>query len=66
MLAICGNCHSPSFAAQQLAQRDEMIRQADHLMAEAIRIVAALYQALDLPVAARILRRFAQGLDPIS
>lgn len=44
MLEVCGQCHAPRFAAQQLEQGDAMIRQADRLMAEAIRIVAALYK----------------------
>lgn len=44
MLGICAKCHAPAFAQQQLAQGDEMIRQADHLMAEALREVAALYR----------------------
>ncbi len=44
MLAACGGCHSAAFARQQLERGDDMIRQADHLMAEAIRTVAALYR----------------------
>jgi len=44
MQKTCGNCHSAAFAAAQLQQGDDMIRQADRLMAEAIRIVAALYK----------------------
>lgn len=44
MLAICQGCHSGTFAKEQLEQGDQMIRDADHLMAEAIRIVAALYK----------------------
>lgn len=44
MRGICAGCHAPKFADQQLAQGDEMIRQADHLMAAAIRVVAGLYQ----------------------
>lgn len=44
MRGICAGCHASRFADQQLAQGDEMIRQADHLMAEAIRIVAGLYR----------------------
>ena len=43
MLAVCGQCHAPRFAAEQMRAGDEMIRQADHLMAEAIRTVAGLY-----------------------
>ncbi len=49
MLKICGQCHSDAFAAAQLKQGDDMIRQSDHLMAEAIRIVAALYKDGVLP-----------------
>jgi hydroxylamine dehydrogenase len=44
MLKTCNQCHSGNFAKQQLAQGDNMIRDADRLMAEAIRIVAALYK----------------------
>jgi hydroxylamine dehydrogenase len=44
MLQTCGQCHSRNFAQQQLAQGDGMIREADRLMAEAIRIVAGLYR----------------------
>jgi len=43
MLKTCGQCHSSAFAKGELEKGDEMIRQADHLMAEAIRTVAALY-----------------------
>ena len=49
MIAICNQCHSKNFAAAELAKGDEMIRQADHVMAEAIRIVAGLYQDKTLP-----------------
>jgi hypothetical protein len=49
MLKVCAQCHSESFAAAQLKQGDDMIRQADHLMAEAIRTVAALYKDGVLP-----------------
>jgi hypothetical protein len=44
MLATCRQCHSGSFAQEQLAHGDDMIKAADHLMAEGIRTVAALYQ----------------------
>jgi hydroxylamine dehydrogenase len=44
MLAICNKCHSGNFAREQLAQGDNMIQEADKLMAEAIRVVAGLYQ----------------------
>jgi len=44
MVAICGSCHQESFARARLQKGDQMIRVADELMAEAIRIVAELYQ----------------------
>lgn len=44
MIDVCKNCHAASFAKVELEKGDNMIKQADHLMAEAIRIVAGLYQ----------------------
>jgi hydroxylamine dehydrogenase len=44
MLAVCTRCHSPSFARGELEKGDNMIREADVLMAEAINIVAELYR----------------------
>jgi hypothetical protein len=43
MIGICGQCHSGNFAKAELAKADDMIRQADHLLAQGIREVAALY-----------------------
>ncbi len=43
MLATCSQCHATAFAKNQLEHGDEMIRDADHLMAEAIRVVTDLY-----------------------
>ncbi|GMV36499.1 MAG: hypothetical protein AMXMBFR61_10070 [Fimbriimonadales bacterium] len=43
MLKTCNQCHSANFAGHVLEKGDEMIKEADHLMAEAIRIVAGLY-----------------------
>ncbi len=43
MLKICSRCHSPSYAKAQLEAGDKIIREADKLMAEAIRTVKALY-----------------------
>lgn len=43
MLAVCAGCHSENFAKAELAKGDAMIREVDHLMAEGIRVVAALY-----------------------
>lgn len=44
MLKTCNQCHSLNFARNQLEQGDKLIREADHLMAEAIRTVAGLYK----------------------
>ena len=44
MLAVCGECHSGNFARAELAKADDLIREADHLLAEAIREIASLYE----------------------
>jgi hypothetical protein len=44
MLAVCNQCHSKNFAMSELAKGDDMIREADYLMAQAINIVADLYR----------------------
>ncbi len=44
MIKTCNQCHSVNFAKAELEKGDDMIRQADRLMAEAIRIVAGLYE----------------------
>ncbi len=44
MLETCNTCHSGNFAQLELEKGDNMIREADHLMAEAILIVAGLYE----------------------
>lgn len=44
MLKTCSECHSSKFAAAELAKGDDMIREADHLLAQAIRIIAGLYK----------------------
>lgn len=44
MLKTRNQCHSADLARQQLQYGDDMIRNADRLMAEAIRIVAGLYK----------------------
>lgn len=43
LLKACTQCHSSSFASGELAKGDKMIREIDHLLAEAIRIIAGLY-----------------------
>jgi hydroxylamine dehydrogenase len=49
MVNTCNKCHSVNFAKAELAKGDRMIKEADHLMAEAIRTVAALYKDGILP-----------------
>lgn len=44
MLKTCNQCHSLNFAKAELSKGDQMIKEVDHLLAEAIRIVAALYK----------------------
>ncbi|MEW6050293.1 MAG: multiheme c-type cytochrome [Candidatus Zixiibacteriota bacterium] len=44
MLTTCNRCHSMNFAKGELKKGDDMIREIDHLLAEAIRIIAGLYQ----------------------
>jgi predicted CXXCH cytochrome family protein len=49
MVKTCNQCHSVNFAKAELAKGDDMIREVDHLMAEAIRVVAGLYKDGILP-----------------
>jgi len=44
MIGICSDCHSENFAKLELAKGDDMIREADRLMAQGINIVAGLYK----------------------
>ncbi len=44
MLKTCNQCHSINFAKGELEKGDKMIREADRLMARAIRIVEGLYK----------------------
>lgn len=44
MLRTCAQCHSENFARAELEKGDQIIREADRLMAEAIRVVAGLYR----------------------
>jgi hypothetical protein len=44
MIATCGGCHSENFAKAELEKGDQMIRQVDRLLAEAITIIADLYK----------------------
>ncbi len=49
MLATCNRCHSGNFAKAELEKGDRIIREADRLMAQAIRIVADLYKDKVIP-----------------
>jgi len=44
MIGICSQCHSENYARAELQRGDDMVRESDHLLAQAIRIVAGLYQ----------------------
>ena len=44
MVKTCNQCHSVNFAKAELGKGDIMIKEADRLMAEAIRIIADLYK----------------------
>ena len=44
MIGRCKQCHSEAYAREQLAMGDSIIQKTDHLLAEAIETVAALYQ----------------------
>jgi len=43
MIQVCSDCHSENFARAELEKGDEMIREADHLLAEGVRVVSGLY-----------------------
>jgi len=44
MLAICNRCHSGNFARIEMEKGDEMIKEADYLLAQAIRTITGLYK----------------------
>ncbi len=44
MLAVCSQCHAASFAAEQMRLADEIIKESDKLLAEAVDIVEGLYR----------------------
>lgn len=44
MINICSQCHAKSYAREELRKCDEILKQADKLMSEAIEIVADLYK----------------------
>ncbi len=44
MIKICSGCHGKSYAVDQLRAGDEVVKDSDRLMAEAIRTVQGLYR----------------------
>lgn len=44
MVQTCNQCHSANFARGELEKGDQMIKETDRLLADAIRTVAALYK----------------------
>ena len=44
MVQTCNQCHSANFARAELEKGDQIIKESDRLLAEAIRTVAALYK----------------------
>ncbi len=44
MVAVCTQCHGAPFVKQNLNDADQMIKEADKVMAEGIEIVAGLYK----------------------
>ena len=44
MIKACSNCHSENFAREEMAKGDALIEKVDHLLAQAIREIAALDQ----------------------
>jgi len=44
MIKICGDCHSENFAKSELEKGDDLIKNIDHLMGQAIREIAGLYK----------------------
>jgi len=43
-VTICEECHTPNFVAENFKNADAMVKEIDKIFAEAIEIVAALYQ----------------------
>jgi hypothetical protein len=67
MVAVCTNCHTPSYAEEQMELADQIIKEADKLMAEAVEIVQGLYrdgildQPSDYPPHVDLLRFYEVG-----
>lgn len=44
LIQACSQCHSENFAINEIKKGDEIIKESDKLLAEAIRIIAGLYK----------------------
>lgn len=53
MLAVCRGCHPADFARLELEKGDRMVRDADHLVSQALDVMAQLYRAGGLPIPPR-------------
>jgi len=53
MIAVCRGCHSADFARGELEKGDRLIRESDHLMSQALDVMAQLYRAGGLPIPPR-------------
>ena len=62
MVMTCGQCHSANFARAELQKGDNMIREADRLMAEGIRIIGDLYKDGILKKPAKYIHAYADLL----
>lgn len=62
MVMTCGQCHSANFARAELQKGDHMIREADRLMAEGIRIIGDLYNDGILKKPAKYIHAYADLL----
>ena len=49
MIGVCAQCHAPSVARGNLAKADQVIKESDKLMAQAVDIVQGLYRDGILP-----------------
>ncbi|MFQ6132168.1 MAG: multiheme c-type cytochrome [Armatimonadota bacterium] len=49
MIAVCSKCHAPTWARDNLARADQVIKESDKLMAAAVDIVQGLYNDGILP-----------------
>lgn len=49
MIKVCSDCHSENYVKAELQKGDDLIREADHLMAQAIKVVAGLYKDKIIP-----------------